>query len=173
MVEQDEKGAAMSRSSPIRPTDDEARALARRLLDQCRFGALGVIDAATGGPMVTRVAVGTDVDSRPVLLVSDLSAHTRALRADTRCSLLVGEPGTRGDPLTHPRLTLMGRVRFVRKGAPGHDALRDRWLREHRKSALYIDFADFSFAVIDVDAAHLNGGFGKAFLLGPEDLRRD
>ena len=162
----------MAETSPIRPTDDEARALGRRLVDHAAFGALGVLDAATGHPMVTRVAVGTDEGGRPVLLVSDLSAHTRALRADPRCSLLVGEPGPRGDPLTHPRLTIMGRARFVRKGAPDHDPLRERWLAGHPKSALYIDFADFSFVVIDVEAGHLNGGFGKAFVLEPADLLR-
>lgn len=161
----------MAGTSPIRPTDDEARALARGLLDRAAFGALGVLDPDTQGPMVTRVAVGTDMRGRPVSLVSDLSAHTRALRTDPRCSLLVGEPGARGDPLTHPRLTLAGQAQFVRKGAEGHDALRKRWLEGHRKSALYIDFADFSFIVLQVELAHLNGGFGKAFVLRPDDLR--
>ena len=160
----------MPETSPIRPTDDEARALARELLDQARFGALGVIDPGTGAPMVTRVAVGTDPDGRPVSLVSDLSAHTRALKASPLCSLLVGEPGGRGDPLTHPRLTLQGRARFVRKGEEGYEALRARWVEGHRKSTLYVDFADFSFAVLDLDAAHLNGGFGRAFVLTPGDL---
>lgn len=160
----------MPENSPIRPTDDEARALARDLIDNARFGALGVIDPGTGAPAVTRVAVGTDTGRRPVLLVSDLSAHTRALMAKADCSLLVGEPGVRGDPLTHPRLTLQARARFVRKGAEGYEALRARWLEDHRKSALYIDFADFSFVVLDVGSAHLNGGFGRAFVLGPEDL---
>jgi putative heme iron utilization protein len=160
----------MAETSPIRPTDDEARALARGLLDGARFGALGVIDPETAAPMVTRVAVGTDAAGRPVSLVSDLSAHTRALRANPACSLLVGEPGARGDPLTHPRLTLRARARFVRKGGTGYEALRARWLAEHRKSALYVDFADFSFAVLEVEGAHLNGGFGRAFVLTPPDL---
>jgi putative heme iron utilization protein len=160
----------MPETSPIRPTDDEARALARRLLDHAAFGALGVIEPGTGAPMVTRVAVGTDAEGRPVSLVSDLSAHTRALKANAACSLLVGEPGERGDPLTHPRLTIQGRARFVRKGEEGHEALRARWLAGHPKSTLYVDFADFSFIVVEVGAAHLNGGFGRAFLLEPGDL---
>jgi putative heme iron utilization protein len=82
----------------------------------------------------------------------------------------VGEPGDRGDPLTHPRLTLQARARFVRKGEDGHDTLRARWLAGHPKSTLYVDFADFSFILLDVEAAHLNGGFGRAFVLGPSDL---
>ena len=49
-------------------------------------------------------------------------------------------------------------------------ALRARWLAGHPKSRLYVDFADFSFVVVEVEAAHLNGGFGRAFLLAPGDL---
>lgn len=153
-----------TRPDPIRPTDDEARALARGLLAQARFGALGVIDPEGGGPMVTRVAVGWD-GAAALILVSDLSLHTRALAADPACSLLVGEPGPKGDPLTHPRLTLMARAETAEKAD-----LREMWLAAHPKAALYIDFADFRMLRLVPRAAHLNGGFGRAFRLTPADL---
>lgn len=156
--------------NPIRPTDDTARAQARGLIAGARFGALGVIDGASGAPMVTRVAVATAPDGQPVSLVSDLSHHTRALRANPNCSLLVGEPGDRGDALTHPRLTLQCSARFLRHGEAGHAEMRAHYLRQHPKAKLYIDFADFSFALLLVSHAFLNGGFGKAFELTPEDL---
>lgn len=157
--------------SPIRPTDDEARVLARKLLNEATYGALGVIDPETGTPMVTRVAVGTTAAGDPVTLISDLSHHSRALKANPVCSLLVGEPERRGDPLTHPRLTLQATARFVRHGEPGHAALRAHYLKSHPKSKLYVDFGDFFFAVMEVSGAYLNGGFGRAFVLTPEDLR--
>ena len=155
---------------PIRETDDEARALARGLIDGARYGALGVRDPETGAPMVSRVAVATAPDGTPVSLVSDLSHHTKALKADPVCSLLVGEPGPKGDPLTHPRLTLQCRAEFLRHGAEGHAEMRAHYLATHPKAGLYIDFADFSFAILRVHDAHLNGGFGKAFRLTPADL---
>lgn len=161
----------MPEKSPIRPTDDEARALARRLVSDARHGALGVLDPDTGSPMVTRIAMGRTAEGVPMSLVSDLSHHTRALGANPACSLLVGEPGDRGDPLTHPRLTIQAVATFVRKGEPGHDALRAQWLSEHPKSKLYIDFADFSFVRFEASLAYLNGGFGKAYVLWPADLR--
>jgi putative heme iron utilization protein len=157
---------------PIRPTDDAARALARNLIDGARTGALAVRDPDHGAPMVSRVAVATDAEGRPVSLISDLSHHTRALDADPVCSLLLGEPGRKGDPLTHPRITLLCRARRVRHGDAGHGALRDRYLAAQPKAKLYIDFADFGFAVFEVTEAHLNGGFGKAYRLTPEDLAR-
>ncbi|QDC08465.1 HugZ family protein [Oceanicola sp. D3] len=155
-------------TDPIRPTDDEARAMARALLDDARFGALGVLDG--GVPMVSRIAVGTDAGGGPVTLVSSLSAHTGALRAEPVCSLMVGEPGPKGDPLTHPRLSLHCAARFVERQSEAHAALRARWLESHPKAKLYIDFGDFGFVAMEVQGAFLNGGFGKAFRLTPQDL---
>ncbi len=156
-------------TDPIRPTDDEARQIARILLTEARFAALGVL-LPEGTPMVTRVGFGRAPDGTPLSLVSDLALHTGALRADPACSLLIGEPGPKGDPLTHPRLTLQARARFLRKGEDGHDELAAHYLRDHPKARLYIGFADFRFALFAVQAGHLNGGFGKAFRLTPADM---
>ncbi|MEL6645152.1 MAG: pyridoxamine 5-phosphate oxidase [Pseudomonadota bacterium] len=163
----------MPEKSPIRPTNDEARTLARTLIDAARFAALGVLDPGSQTPMVTRIAMATTPEGAPLTLVSDLSHHTTALVADPRCSILVGEPGDKGDALTYPRLTLQCRAQFIRHGTPEHPTLRAHYLGLHPKAKLYIDFADFSFAVFAVSAAHLNGGFGKAFILTPEDLGLD
>lgn len=156
-------------TDPIRPTDDAAREMARDLLDSARFAALAVV-LADGAPMVTRVAFGRAPGGTPLSLISDLAAHTGALRANPACSLLVGEPGPKGDPLTHPRLTLQARARFTGKGDAGHDALAAHYLRDHPKARLYIGFADFSFALFSVQAGHLNGGFGRAFRLTAADM---
>ena len=155
--------------SPIRPTDDDARALARRLIGTARFGALAVLHPDTGLPHVTRVAIATEGSGSPVTLISELSLHTRALHADPRACVLLGELEDRGDPLTHPRLSLDVMARFVPRGAL-HDSLRARWLQHHPKAKLYVDFADFAFVQLVPRGAALNGGFGKAFQLGAGDL---
>lgn len=155
--------------SPIRPTDDEARAMARRLIDDARFGALGVVHPDTGRPHVTRIAIATDAVGVPVTLISTLSLHTSALRAEPRASLLLGEPAGRGDPLVYPRVSLDVAATFVPRG-PDHDALRMRWLARHPKAKLYVDFGDFGFARLVPAGAALNGGFGKAYMLTAADL---
>jgi hypothetical protein len=157
--------------NPIRPTDDDARALARGLLADARYAALAVLHPDTGAPFVSRVALGQAPDGAPVTLISTLSLHTRALQADPRAAILVGEPGPKGDPLTHPRLTVQGRACFIDRADPTHAEIRERYLADHPKSKLYVDFADFSFVVFEVEGAALNGGFGKAYNLTPEDLR--
>ncbi|MGR3761892.1 HugZ family pyridoxamine 5'-phosphate oxidase [Roseobacteraceae bacterium NS-SX3] len=156
-------------TDPIRPTDDEARQLGRRLMAKARFAALGVV-TAEGMPMVTRIAFGLCPDGLPLSLVSTLSAHTRALQANPACSLLVGEPGPKGDPLTHPRLTLMARAELVPHANPDYARLAAHYLQDHPKAQLYIGFGDFCFARFAVAEAHLNGGFGKAFRLTAADL---
>lgn len=155
--------------SPIRPTDDDARSMARGLLTQARFAALGVLDPETGGPFLSRIAIAL-VEGQPVSLISSLSAHARALGANGLSSLLVGEPETRGDPLTHPRLTLQTTAHEIARDHPDFGALREAYLAQRPKSKLYIDFADFYFIRFDIARGFLNGGFGKAFVLTPDDL---
>jgi putative heme iron utilization protein len=155
-------------TDPIRPTDDEARTLARALIDTARFGALGVTDPETGAPMVTRIAVVPGPDGLPLTLVSTLSSDTAALEARPDCSLLLGEPGAKGDPLTHPRLTLQARAEPADKAA-----LKAHYLALYPKAQLYYDFGDFRLMRLTPVAAFLNGGFGKAYNLMPADLIAD
>ena len=156
---------------PIRSTDDAARELARGLLREAWFGSLGTIDPETGHPQVTRVALGIGPDGGLYTLVSGLSAHSRALRADPRAGLLIGEPDAKGDPLTHPRLSLSARARTIAPDHPEDAALRQRWLADHPKAKLYIDLPDFFFVEFVPLGALLNGGFARAFRLTPDDLR--
>jgi heme oxygenase (biliverdin-IX-beta and delta-forming) len=154
---------------PIRPTDDAARELARELIRANAHGALAVLDPETGYPLASRIALHHDDRFTPIFLASDLSFHSRALAVDPRASILLGEPG-KGDPLAHPRITLIGRATIFDNRGGEHEAQRTRWLKRHPKSELYIDFADFHFYRLAVERAHLNGGFGKAYVLGTKDI---
>ncbi len=151
-------------ADPIQATTDEARATARRLIADATSGALGVL--IDGRPMVTRVALVRDADGTPVTLVSDLAPHTGALRAQPFASLMIGEPGERGDPLIHPRLTLQVCAAFVQKT----EARKAQYLAQYPKATLYFDFADFHLVRLVPEEAFLNGGFGKAYRLTPADL---
>lgn len=164
---------APAKIDPFRPVDDDARALARALIDAATFGALGVIQPGTALPSVTRIALATAPDGGPLSLVSTLSSHTEALMQNPACALLVGEPEDKGDPLTHPRLTLHATAHFLSRDHPDHAALRATYLDQRPKAKLYVDFGDFRFVTFDICDALLNGGFGKAYKLGPADLKRE
>lgn len=155
--------------SVLRDTDDDARRLARRLLHGGPHVALAVVDAETGFPFASRVLAATDSDGTPVILVSALSAHTKALTADSRCSLLAGEQG-KGDPLAYPRVTILARAERVAVGDSARVRLRRRFVLRHPKAALYIDFPDFAFFRLAPVSASLNGGFGRAYALEGTDI---
>ncbi len=160
----------MTQNDPFRPVDDTARRMARDLLDNLEHAALAVLHPDTSLPSVTRIALATDADGRPVSLISSLAEHTRALHENPACALLVGEPAGKGDPLTHPRLTLHCTAHFIQRDTPEHEEVRDRYLSQRPKARLYVDFADFSFVRFDVTDALLNAGFGKAYKLSARDL---
>ena len=142
------------------PPGYDAVAESKRLLRATRSGALSTIERKGGHPFATLVTVATDHDGSPILLLSQLSAHTRNLDAEPRCSILLAEGG-KGDPLAHPRLTVFGRA-VKQKDEAVRARLKARFLSRHPKSGLYADFGDFGFWKIEVEGAHLNGGFAKA-----------
>ncbi|MEM7711240.1 MAG: pyridoxamine 5'-phosphate oxidase family protein [Pseudomonadota bacterium] len=148
---------------PYAAATPEARALALSLLEEATFAALAV--TYEGRPMVTRIGCLWLPGAGMGMLVSDLSDHSKALAADPACAVLVGEPGEKGDPLTHPRITLRGVAREIDKAAH-----RDAWLAARPKATLYYDFTDFRLMALAPEDAMLNGGFGKAHRLGAADL---
>jgi putative heme iron utilization protein len=89
------------------PADFDPKAIARTLLRATRAGTLGTLDRNTGHPFASLVNVATDGDGSPVILTSRLSTHTANLERDGRASILLAQIG-KGDPLAHPRLTVLG-----------------------------------------------------------------
>lgn len=155
---------ASDKPNVIRETDAEAIRLAKTLIRTARYGALAVLDPQSGAPLASRVGVATDLDGTPLILISLLAAHTNALLADPRCSLLLGDPG-KGDPLAHPRITLSCLARKLeRDGEPERQARR-RYLNRNPKAELYAGLGDFWFFRLELQSASLNAGFGKAYLL--------
>jgi heme iron utilization protein len=149
--------------------DFDAPAVAKALLRTIRAGALATIDRNTGHPFGSLVNVATDIDGSPLILISRLSTHTANLEQDKRASLLLASIG-RGDPLAHPRLTVLGNFVPVEHDDRGEARLRRRFLARHPKSELYAGFGDFSFWRLAVVSAHLNAGFARAADLKAADL---
>lgn len=154
---------------PLQQTDDTARALAIELLETARSAALGSL-SEDFGPVVTRIGFAWTKAFGPVTLISALAAHTGALRMNPACSLLVGDPGPKGDPLMHPRLTLLALARFIPRDGDEYEQVLEQYLSVNPKARLYAGLGDFSFVRLQVRRALLNGGFGKAYHLKAADL---
>ncbi len=149
--------------------DAKARSLCYRLMHEATFAALATLEPTSGHPQATRVVLTIDPQGDALLLLSQLSAHTQALMHDSRCSLLCGEPGA-GDPLTYPRITLIGQAHQLLRDSAEHESAKALYLTAHPKSALYADFGDFAFWRVSFIRANLNAGFGRAYEFTSEDL---
>jgi heme iron utilization protein len=152
--------------------DFDPGAVAKSLLRSVRAGALATIDRNTGHPFGSLVNVATDSDGSPLILVSRLSTHTANLEVDGRASVLLAQTG-KGDPLAHPRLTVLGTFAPIAHDDPEQPRLRRRFLARHPKSELYAGFADFRFWRLSIASAHLNAGFARAADLKAADLITD
>jgi putative heme iron utilization protein len=116
-------------------------------------------------PYASLVLVACDLDASPLLLLSDLAEHTKNLARDARASLLFDGTGGRDDPLTGPRVTVLGEI--APDPAPGH---LERFVRRHPAASAYAGFKDFRLYRMRVLRAHLVAGFGRIHWIEPPDL---
>jgi heme iron utilization protein len=151
----------------LRETDEAARTQARAFMRESAHGALATLEPKTGWPLASRVSLAADTDGVPLILISRLSAHYGALENDARCSLLLGEAGD-GDPLRHPRITVVCRASKVPQQQ--RMAAKAQFLQRHPGAEIYADFTDFDFWRLNPERASLNAGFGKAYTLSAQDL---
>lgn len=126
----------------------------RLLMQAHATAALGTL--MDGAPYVSLVLTAFDTHGAPLLLLSDLAQHSMNLRADPRVSLLFDATQACDDPLTGPRLTVLGRA------AAHDDALaRERYVARHPSAAAYAGFADFRLYRVSIERGHYVAGFGR------------
>ena len=136
---------------------------ARCLLRAARAGTLAT--QSGGQPSASLVTPATAPDGSVLMLLSGLSAHTKHLRDDPRCALLVQGAPAGPNPQTAPRLTVTGTA------SPEPDAgLKARWVALHPYAAFYADLGDFTLWRLRPEAGQFVGGFARAFRLAAEDL---
>jgi hypothetical protein len=144
---------------------------ARRLLRATDRGALatslaGGAEAAAGGwPYASLVLLACDHDAAPLLLISDLAEHSKNIADDPRVGLLIDGTVGRTDPLTGPRVTILGTAEKT------DDArFKARFVARHPAAALYADFADFHLYRVAVTRAHFVAGFGRIHWIDAADF---
>lgn len=140
----------------------------RHLLRRARKATLATLDRNSGYPYASLVAMATEPDGAPLLLLSRLALHTQNIEADPRASLLIEAGIGHGDPLAGGRVTVTGRVQPA-----ASSTARRRFLAVHPAAAGYAGFADFSLFVLHLERAHFVGGFGRIFSLDRNDVLVD
>jgi heme iron utilization protein len=136
-----------------------------RLLARSRTRA-ALATSLHGAPYASLVLVAVDPDASPLLLLSDLAQHSRNIAFDPRVSLLLDATEGHPDPLTGPRLTLLGRAQ------PTDDPrCLARFVAHHPASAAYAGFRDFHLYRVVVKRGHLVAGFGRIEWIDGADFR--
>jgi putative heme iron utilization protein len=143
------------------------RVEARALLAVAR-GSLGSLAERDGQqyPFVSLVLPALSADGEIILLLSDLSDHAKNLQRDPRASLLMDGTLELKEPLTGPRLTLLGEVQ-VSLDQAGDKA---HYLAVHPEAEMYAGFGDFRFYRFRYFEGLFVAGFGRIFRLKPEEL---
>ncbi len=144
----------------------EAMRASAALLKSGGTGALSVIDVVDGGPFTTLVNIAADADMRPLLLISNLSHHTKCLKANPIASVMLHAPITaEGDPMLTLRVTVSGRFALVE----ATDA-KAAFVAVHPYAEMYASFGDFNIWRMEAEHAHIIAGFGRAYSVRYKDL---
>lgn len=121
----------------------------------CTIGHPGA--ASAGFPYGSLVTL-TLCEGHPIFLISGLAEHTKNLRQDPRCSLLITENGD-DSPLALGRITLVGECREI---PDEHiDGPKQAYLAAHPDAAYYLEYGDFAFWKLEVQSLRYIGGFGR------------
>jgi heme iron utilization protein len=139
---------------------------ARKLLRAARRGTLATV--TDGQPFASLVTPACVPDLGILLLLSELSEHTRHLRAEPRCSILVTGAAEGSNPQTAPRLTVTGAAERT-----ANPALKAQFVAVHPYAAMYADFGDFAIWRIQPVGGLFVGGFARAVRLRASALLPD
>ncbi|KXG85981.1 HugZ family protein [Agrobacterium bohemicum] len=149
----------------------EAVRVARDVLHTCRTAGLATLDPQSGYPYNTATNIAVEPDGTPFFFTARLALHARNIEADPRISLVLA-PFNKGDALTLPRLTLVGKaVLMVDDEVP---LAKARYIARYPKAKLYLSLPDTQLYRLNIEGVQINGGPARnASNITPSDLRTD
>ncbi|KAF1056426.1 MAG: hypothetical protein GAK44_00243 [Pseudomonas delhiensis] len=121
-----------------------------------------------GFPFGSVVPYCLDGAGRPLILISRIAQHTHNLKADPKCSLLIGEREA-ADIQAVGRLTLLAEARQL-EDAADIEAAAARYYRYFPGSADYHRAHDFDFWVLEPVQWRYIGGFGDIHWLAADSV---
>lgn len=142
---------------------------ARTILANATHGTLGSL-SDDGTPWASLVTFGVMDDGSPVFCLSTLAEHARNLERDRHASLMVVDPFHTGEVLAGGRVTLAGKIKRSDEH-PDEASARAAHLEAVPSAAMYADFNDFSFWILEVERVRWVGGYGRMDSASAEDYR--
>ena len=120
-----------------------------------------------GYPGGSVVGFAPDEDGRPIFVFSGMSSHTVDILADPKCSVTIADKNFKG--AADGRVNLMGTCERLRDEEDIAHA-KKIYLEKH-PGAFWIEFGDFFFYRMEIEAIRFVGGFARAGTVTPEEYK--
>ena len=147
----------------------EAVRMARDVLHTCRTAGLATLDPQSGYPYNTATNIAVEPDGTPLFFTARLALHARNIEVDPRVSMVLA-PFNKGDAVTLPRLTLVGKAILI--GDEEVLLAKARYISRYPKAKLYLSLPDTQLYRLDIEGVQINGGPARnASNITPADLR--
>jgi putative heme iron utilization protein len=152
--------------------DSQSEQLLAVLIRSTRIAALGTLH--DGEPNLAMVAYGFAADfSAFYIHVSRLGRHTVDMETGPRVSLLITEADDgRADPQTLARVSMRGMAELLPRSDPGYTRIKSSYLERFPEAEPLFSLGDFNLWKITPKGGRFVAGFGRAFNLVPETLRK-
>ena len=143
-----------------------------RLIRSTRIAALGTLH--DGEPNLAMVAYAyADDFSVFYIHVSRLGKHTTDMETDLRVSLLIADTDDgRADPQTLGRVSLRGMAQVLPRDEPAYRHVKKIYLTRFPEAEQFFSLGDFNIWKITPKGGRFVAGFGRAFNLVPEALKK-
>ena len=152
--------------------DAQAERTLARLIRSTRIAALGTL--RDGEPNLAMVAYAfADDFSAFYIHVSKLGKHTADMESDPHVSLLITETDDgRADPQTLARVSIRGTAEIVPRTDLGYIQVKNIYLDRFPEAEQLFSLEDFNLWKITPKGGRYVAGFGRAFSVEPEALRK-
>jgi hypothetical protein len=98
-----------------------------------------------------------DSKGNPVIFVSDMALHTKNLKKDPKCSLMIAKL-SKDDIFNSARITFVGKM--VKVPDKELDVIRKIYLEKYPAAKNFVELEDFAFYRLEIDKIYWVGGFG-------------
>lgn len=143
-----------------------------RLIRSTRIAALGTLH--DGEPNLAMVAYAFAEDfSAFYIHVSKLGKHSGDMENEPHVSLLITQVDNgRADPQTLARVSIRGIAEILPRTESGYAQVRNSYLERFPESEQLFSLGDFNIWKIMPKGGRFVAGFGRAFNLAPEALKK-
>jgi hypothetical protein len=152
--------------------DQQSEQTLANLIRSTRIAALGTLH--DGEPNLAMVAYAFAEDfSAFYIHVSKLGKHTRDMETDPRLSLLITETDDRrADPQTLARVSIRGIAEILPRTNASYPQVKQNYLERFPEADQLFSLGDFNLWRITPKSGRFVAGFGRAFNLVPEALKK-